>query len=193
MNKAFEKILERFDEKKQYYQKFYDTEGKTEQDKNINKSTQLAFDEAKEIVQEVAGEYNQTIDLKQRIAGMYAHHMVNYGIDVTSKWETAVQQAYALQKAYIRGKQEERDRLYEHIKEHNNSWIPCSERLPEEPFGCLVTVIDCEPVTQNEFENILPYFVGYDGHSWNDADGNEIPFEVIAWQPLPKPFTEIKQ
>lgn len=74
-----------------------------------------------------------------------------------------------------------------------NGWIPCSERLPEEPFGCLVTVIDCEPVTQNEFENILPYFVGYDGHSWNDADGNEIPFEVIAWQPLPKPFTEIKQ
>ena len=72
----------------------------------------------------------------------------------------------------------------------NNGWIPCSERLPEEPFGCLVTVIDCEPVTQTDFENILPYFVGYDGESWNDEDGNEIPFEVIAWQPLPKPFKE---
>ena len=72
----------------------------------------------------------------------------------------------------------------------NNGWIPCSERLPEEPFGCLVTVIDCEPVTQTDFENILPYFVGYDGESWNDEDGNEIPFEVIAWQPLPEPFKE---
>ena len=69
-------------------------------------------------------------------------------------------------------------------------WIPCSERLPEEPFGCLVTVIDCEPVTQTDFESILPYFVGYDGESWNDEDGNEIPFEVIAWQPLPEPFKE---
>ena len=72
----------------------------------------------------------------------------------------------------------------------NNGWIPCSERLPEEPFGCLVTVIDCEPVTQTDFENILPYFVGYGGESWNDEDGNEIPFEVIAWQPLPEPFKE---
>ena len=71
-----------------------------------------------------------------------------------------------------------------------NGWIPCSERLPEEPFGCLVTVIDCEPVTQTDFENILPYFVGYNGESWNDEDGNEIPFEVIAWQPLPEPFKE---
>lgn len=71
-----------------------------------------------------------------------------------------------------------------------NGWIPVSERLPEEPFGCLVTVIDCEPVTQTDFENILPYFVGYDGESWNDEDGNEIPFEVIAWKPLPEPYKE---
>ena len=71
-----------------------------------------------------------------------------------------------------------------------DGWIPCSERLPEEPFGCLVTVIDCEPSTQTDFENILPYFVGYDGERWNDEDGNEIPFEVIAWQPLQEPFKE---
>ena len=70
----------------------------------------------------------------------------------------------------------------------NNGWIACSERLPEEAFGCLVTVMDCEPSTQTEFENILPYFVGYDGETWNDADGEEIPFEVIAWQPLPQPY-----
>ena len=127
MNKAFDKILERFDAKKQYFQKFYEADGKTEEDEYINKATQLAFDDAKNIVQEVAEEYD-------------------------------------------------------------NGWIACSERLPEEPFGCLVTVMDCEPSTQIDFENILPYFVGYDGHSWNDEDGEEIPFEVIAWQPLPKPY-----
>ena len=75
-------------------------------------------------------------------------------------------------------------------EQYKGGWIPCSDRLPEEAFGCLVTVIDCEPVTQTDFENILPYVVGYDGESWNDEDGNEIPFEVIAWQPLPKPFKE---
>lgn len=72
----------------------------------------------------------------------------------------------------------------------NNGWIPCGERLPEEAFGCLVTVMDCEPSTQTEFENILPYFVGYDGETWNDADGEEIPFEVIAWQPMPPKYKE---
>ena len=74
------------------------------------------------------------------------------------------------------------------IEENHNGWIPCSERLPEEAFGCLVTVMDCNPSTQTDFENILPYFVGYDGDSWNDADGEEIPFEVIAWRKLPTPY-----
>lgn len=74
--------------------------------------------------------------------------------------------------------------------EYNNGWIPVSERLPDEAYGCLVTVMDCEPSTQTEFENILPYFVGYDGETWNDADGEEIPFEVVAWQPLPQPYTK---
>ena len=72
--------------------------------------------------------------------------------------------------------------------EYNNGWIPVEERMPEEAFGCLVTVIDCNPVTLTEFENILPYVVGYDGDSWNDADGEEIPFEVIAWRKLPTPY-----
>ena len=75
-------------------------------------------------------------------------------------------------------------------REYNGGWISCSERLPEEAFGCLVTVMDCEPSTQTDFENILPYFVGYDGETWNDAGGKEIPFEVIAWMPLPKPYKE---
>ena len=74
------------------------------------------------------------------------------------------------------------------IEENHSGWIPCSERLPEEAFGCLVTVMDCNPSTQTDFENILPYFVGYDGETRNDADGEEIPFEVIAWQPLPQPY-----
>lgn len=60
-------------------------------------------------------------------------------------------------------------------------WIPVTERLPDEAYGCLVTVWDTNPVTMDEFENILPYFVGWDGEQWNDGDGEQCPFEVIAW------------
>lgn len=67
-------------------------------------------------------------------------------------------------------------------------WIPCSEKLPEAPFGCLVTVEDEEPMTGALFPNLLPYFVGWDGEQWNDADGEQCPFEVLAWMPLPKPY-----
>lgn len=87
-----------------------------------------------------------------------------------------------------RVQEEELKKAIEMVKE--GEWIPCSERLPEESFGCLVTIMDCEPMTQTDFENILPYHVGYDGKTWNDADGNSIPFEVLAWMPLPKPFEE---
>lgn len=79
------------------------------------------------------------------------------------------------------------------LKDTEPRWIPCSERLPEEPFGCLVTVWDTDPVTMDEFENILPYFVGWDGERWNDGDGLQCPFEVIAWMPLPKPYEGDKE
>lgn len=75
-------------------------------------------------------------------------------------------------------------------QEKVGEWIPCSERFPEEPYGCLVTVMDTNPVTMEDFENLLPYFVGFDGERWNDGDGAEIPFEVIAWMPLPEPYKE---
>lgn len=72
-------------------------------------------------------------------------------------------------------------------------WIPVEQALPEEPFGCLVTVMDTDPVTMEEFENILPYFVGWDGEQWNDGDGQQCPFEVLAWWGLPEPYKGVTE
>ena len=69
------------------------------------------------------------------------------------------------------------------------TWIPCSERLPEEPFGCLVTVYWEDPYS-GEYYQIYHETVGYDGEGWNNADGWTLPYEVIAWMPLPEPYKE---
>lgn len=72
-------------------------------------------------------------------------------------------------------------------------WIYCGdgENLPKEPFACIVTVIDTEPMTMTDFEAILPYQVGYSGGTWNDSDGRQIPFDVIAWMKAPtEPYHE---
>lgn len=74
------------------------------------------------------------------------------------------------------------------VKPRTGEWIPVTERLPEEMFGCLVTVWDANPKTGEEFENILPELVGYDGETWNGADGKPIAFEVVAWMTLPQPY-----
>lgn len=64
-------------------------------------------------------------------------------------------------------------------------WTPVDEGLPKSPYGCLLIVWDTEPMTGGDFLNYLPYFAGWDGEQWNDADGDQVPFEVAYWMPLP--------
>lgn len=51
-------------------------------------------------------------DMKHNLAEMYAKNMVDYGVDVTKAWQTATQQSYALEKAYICGRQAEYNHGY---------------------------------------------------------------------------------
>ena len=80
---------------------------------------------------------------------------------------------------------ERRERTAVVRREDMSEWINATERMPEEAYGCLVVVDDEEPVTGAQFLSILPYFVGWDGDRWNDYDGNQCPFEVRYWIPLP--------
>ena len=61
MQAVFEKIIEKLNSKKAYFQRFYECEGKSEHDADLNKSTQLAFDDAIEIVKQEAEQYNNAI------------------------------------------------------------------------------------------------------------------------------------
>ena len=71
-------------------------------------------------------------------------------------------------------------------------WIPCSERLPEYPFPCIVTFIAEYPESMggemSENEEIYWEVVGYAEGTWNNADGEPIDVEVIAWFEIPMPY-----
>lgn len=58
-------------------------------------------------------------------------------------------------------------------------WIPCSERLPEEPLFEKGYIVQSEYIKE-------PFSAYWDGENWTDVYDEEI--EVIAWQPLPNPF-----
>ena len=66
-------------------------------------------------------------------------------------------------------------------------WVPVTERLPEEPYGCLAIVWDSPRYGDGDmFLNYYPEFVGWDGETWNDADGEEIPLDVVYWMKMPQ-------
>ena len=68
-------------------------------------------------------------------------------------------------------------------EQYNNGWIPCTEKLPDVRQDVLVTV------KYTGFMGMHGYWIKT-GHMeaendwWGDCAGGE----VIAWQPLPKPF-----
>ena len=141
-------------------------------------------------------------DMKHNLAEMYAKNMVDYGVDVTKAWQTATQQSYALEKAYIRGRQYEADRFIKFRKEYNGDWIPCSERLPEEElekakkergseavFPVLATINKKHVVTGEKYTTVSRAFYGcYNDKNFYNACCDKLV--VIAWQPLPEPYKE---
>lgn len=87
----------------------------------------VEWKDIRKIVNELAEE--QKHDMVTQLAMMYAKNIYVYGVDVTKAWESAVQNHMALEKAYIRGRQDEGDKFSEWQEEHKDKdCSQCSRR-----------------------------------------------------------------
>ena len=91
--------------------------------------------------------------------------------------ENNIQQAIALNFA--------KGIIQEVAEEYNGGWIPCSERLPEDDSICIVTVEYPNNETVVDYgwfdRKSVCWFVGTQEFRTSN---------ILAWQPLPKPFKE---
>ena len=71
-------------------------------------------------------------------------------------------------------------------EEYNNGWIPCSERLPEEPEEGLTDLDECDEYIAMIENADIPTALNYAGNGEWYRDGEF--YKVIAWQPLPEPY-----
>lgn len=67
-------------------------------------------------------------------------------------------------------------------------WIPCSERLPHGSCSDLVNVSIHDDSGDTPFDYTSCGWVTTDGEYW--IVDNEINNHVVAWMPLPEPYTE---
>ena len=166
MQEVFEKIIEKLNSKKAYFQRFYECEGKSEHDADLNKSTQLAFDEAIEIVKHEAEQYNNAI-----IDGKYCFQ----SCACTEKCDKCSR--------FCNGDIDWYENIDNWTEEYNNGWIPCSEHQPDYGESVLVSFNQArQPLIATFYEN----------DTWKMLQGVngliDITNEVIAWQPLPQPY-----
>lgn len=184
MKKAFDKIKERLAEKIEITWKHDYAGGRKD-----------AFNEAIEIVDQVAAECGN--DVVYNLAMSYAICLSKYGVDITEKLETATQNAYALNQAYMRGRQEERDKFDKWREEfaddtnvgHKNGWIPCSERLPKECGDYYVTQYN-EDAIDEYCDGYRTEKIFFDDNGWWCDIDSSFGWEIIAWQSIPEPYKE---
>lgn len=79
------------------------------------KQVAMERDIAIEQLHEIGYDFGQKIDnndvIVSNLAKAYAVNIKRYGVDVAEKWVTATQNAAALNQAYLRGRQDERDKF----------------------------------------------------------------------------------
>ena len=181
MNKAFEKIIEKLEEKHEQYINTYGIVG--------GNPSAFAVNECIDTVREIAEQYNNAI-----IDGKYCFQSCS----CTEQCDKCSR----LCNGYID--------WYENIdnwtEEYNNGWIPCSARLPEECVPVNVTWINRNPESYYAKIKDVPFSATavYYNSKWywysstcvdylseygkNDFDLVDKDIDIVAWQPLPEPY-----
>ena len=81
-------------------------------------------------------------------------------------------------------------------RENDNfgKWIPCSERIPEEPKEnlvfdgkCLEVYLVTTKYGSSDQDKVYPFRAFWNGINFTDGWGI---LDVIAWMPLPEPYKE---
>lgn len=87
--------------------------------------------------------------------------------------------------------EEEQKKVIERLK--SISWIPVSERLPEEDGRYLVTFKSGIKICMVGYGSCRRTVLGYPiGHGWYSLEEAQYYAEdsIIAWMPLPEPYKE---
>ena len=80
------------------------------------------------------------------------------------------------------------DIVKQEAERYNNGWIPCSERMPEEPEEGLIDINECDEYIVMIENAKIPTALNYAGNGEWYRDGSF--YNVIAWQPLPTPYAK---
>ena len=178
----------------------YYTDGKS---KPVSKKS-VAFDDVLAILNDAENTFNSS--RVYLLANMYANNMCNFGVDVTKDYQTAVQNSAMLNQAYLRGRQDEADRILSRtssINMDNEGWIYCSDSMPPEHesifarfkgtprwiSGMFEKTSDVVNVTvmNSKGDAVTTYANTTDGRWSCDLLKIDSSNEIIAWRPLPKP------
>lgn len=116
--------------------------------------------------------------LIEECAKMYAKSLILYGVDISGKFETATQISFALDKAYLRGREETLKYECERLKK-DYTWIPVKERLPKSEGFYLASI----KLSYDSKVKILWFSENYNSFM-------EYGNSVIAWMPLPETYRE---
>lgn len=189
IDKLIEKLNDRMEHLDSRHKILTDAGLFKESDKIAYKMVEVDF--IKQIVNQLAEEYQN--DNLSQLSNKYWKCLTKFGVDITEKWETATQNAVALEQAYIRGRQDERDKFAKWQDEYKGGWIPCSERLPsrEEYLkndGRFI-VTDGNRCYQSVFDIYSQVFRTSVFTTFGSYRYEEDKC-VIAWMPLPAPYTE---
>lgn len=184
MKEIFEKILERLEEKRKLHAELSGSNKLTFEERQVQARFCGCFCSAKQIVREVAEEYSYLSEefdsgLLKRIADYFSS--VYDGDDKTApKMELSVYDLRYIANLHVEKcrLQAEGDNLKKSHTECNNGWIPCNKMLPSKVGWYLVSREDGKVDASFWFEE----------ETWKEGHNSK----VLAWQPLPESFKEMK-